>query len=67
MSDLFGRYFLVLSGRVSEADCGVLVSLPTPISGDLFLGWPPESPLKPNKSANGCEPTETELTSPQAP
>jgi hypothetical protein len=56
MSYLFDRYFLVLSGRLSEADCGVLVSPPTPISGELSLDGPLETTLDstPVVNENDC-------------
>jgi hypothetical protein len=44
MSGLFDRYFLVLAGRVAEADCGAVASAPSPTAGAVSLGWPLDLP-----------------------
>ncbi len=62
MSELFGRYYRVLSGRVAEEDCGVLVS--SPFDAEL-PGLPGlESPVE-HPSADAPE-AETESLSPLA-
>jgi hypothetical protein len=43
MSELFNRYYLVLSGRVSEEDCGALVTAEDESSASISLTWQTES------------------------
>jgi hypothetical protein len=44
MSELFDRYFLVLAGRVTGADCGVVAAPSLPGAGAVSLGWPLDLP-----------------------
>ena len=46
MGELFDRYFLVIAGRVPEADCGAVASA-SAAAGGVTLGWPLDFPDEP--------------------